>query len=278
MGRDALIHHTFIKNVWAKQLVAVIIVFLLLLAAGCKTTGSSSTTTVLRQIPREDRVPLMVLNFKNSTLKKLSEEYQPWEFGIPSMIMTDLETIGIFNIISREMLKEVLREQALQQTGLVDEKQAVEFGKIVAARYVLTGTFMVIDGSLRIESRLLSVEYGTQLGAAAVTGRTDSFFDLEKQLVLEMTKHLGTVLTPEEEAQIASNIETRSLEASLHNYAGEIALYKAKDLKTQGKKDVAEKLILEARIRFEKALQHDPQYERARKNLASLTLGMPMTL
>ncbi len=263
---------------WMNRLLIILLALLLFPVASCKTTGSSSAPTILREIPREDRVPLMVLNFKNGTLKKLSEEYQPWEFGIPSMIMTDLETIGIFNIISREMLKEVLREQALQQTGLVDEKQAVEFGKIVAARYVLTGTFMVVDGSLRIESRLLSVEYGTQLGAAAVTGRTDSFFDLEKQLVLEMTKHLGTVLTPDEETQIASNIETRSLEASLNNYAGEIALYKAKDLKAKGKKDVAEKLILEARIRFEKALQHDPQYERAQKNLASLTMGIPMTL
>jgi TolB-like protein len=256
-------------------------VFLLLaVLSGCQTTGSTlaGSSKVLREVPRADRIPVMVLNFRNGTLKDKAELYEPWELGLPSMIMTDLETIGVFNIISREMLKEVLREQAMQQTGIVDEKQAVQVGRIVAAKYVLTGNYMALDGQLHIESRLLSVEYGTQLSAAAVTGQVSGFFDLEKQLVLEMTRHLGAVLKPNEEKLIASNVETTSVDASLQNYAGEIKLYKAKDLEAEGKNKQAEKLILEARLRFEQALQYDPGYERAKMNLASLSMGIPMTL
>ena len=260
---------------------AVLLVLLsLLLLAGCQTTGSSlaGASKVLREVPRDERIPVMVLNFRNGTLKDKADLYEPWELGLPSMIMTDLETIGIFNIISREMLKDVLREQAMQQTGIVDERQAVQVGRIVAAKYVLTGNYMALDGKLHIESRLLSVEYGTQLGAAAVTGQVSGFFDLEKQLVLEMTRHLGAVLQPEEEKVISAKVETTSVDASLQNYAGEIKLYRAKDLEAEGKKEQAEKLILEARLRFEQALKYDPGYERAKMNLASLSLGIPMTL
>ena len=250
------------------------------LISSCQTTGSTTAGSgkVLREVPRGERIPVMVLNFKNGTLKNEAATYEPWEMGLPSMIMTDLETVGIFNIISREMLKEVLREQALQQTGIVDERQAVKMGRIVAAKYVLIGDFMELNGQLHIESRLLSVEYGTQMGAAAVTGRVDGFFNLEKQLVLEMTRHLGAVLQPAEEERITSQVETTSVDASLQNYAGEITLYRAKDLRAEGKKDQAEKLILEARVRFEHALKFDPGYARAKMNLASLSMGIPMTL
>jgi hypothetical protein len=37
-------------------------------------------------------------------------------------------------------------------------------------------------------------------------------------------------------------------------------------------------LLKQARIRFEIALKHDPGYQRARDNLASLTMAIPMTL
>ncbi len=266
---------------FVKSIMNVIGLLLLLVGiSACQTTGSTlaGNSLVLREVPRADRIPVMVLNFRNGTLKDKAELYQPWELGLPSMIMTDLETIGVFNIISREMLKDVLREQAMQQTGLVDEKQAVQVGRIVAAKYVLTGNYMALDGQLHIESRLLSVEYGTQMGAAAVTGQLTGFFNLEKQLVLEMTRQLGAVLHPEEEKLVEANVETTSVDASLQNYAGEIKLYRAKDLESEGKKDQAEKLVIEARLRFERALQYDPGYERAKMNLASLSMGIPMTL
>ena len=251
---------------------------MLLTLAGCKATGSSSTVEVLRDVPREQRTVLMILNFKNSTLQDRAAKFGPWEFGLASMVMTDLETIGLFNILSRELLKDLLQEQAFQMTGLVDDRQAVQMGRIAAAKYVVTGTFMEMDGTLRIESRLLSVETGTQLGASAVTGQTKTFFDLEKQLVVEMTRYLGVTLDDSEARKISNQVETRSMDASLSNYAGEMVLLKAKNMKAAGKTAGAKELLSQARIKFEIALKHDPGYQRARNNLASLTMAIPMTL
>ena len=245
---------------------------------GCQTAASPAAKQVLRQVPREERTALMVLNFRNATLKERAAEYEPWEFGIPSMIMTDLESIGLFNIQSWDMLKDVLEQQAFQSLGVVDEKEAVRIGRIVAARYLLSGSFMILDGNLRIESKLLSVEEGTLLGAASVSGRIDRFYELEKELVLEMTGHLGALLTPAESAALSGNVETRSVDASLSNYAGEFALVQAKELKRKGKPEQAESRLREAKERFRAALKHDPGYMRARSNLAALALAMPMTL
>ncbi len=261
-------------RLWILVLIAVYCL------TGCAAGGPTgpSAKTVLRKIPREERVPLMVLNFKNTTLKDIANQYQPWEFGIPSMIMTDLETIGLFNILSWERMKDISEQLKFQYEGMVDEDQAVEVGRLAAARYIMTGNFMIMGQTLRIEAKVTSVESGIQLGASAVTGRIDQFFELEKKLVTTMTSYLGAVLTADEKARLAQNVETVSIDASLNNYAGEVALIKADQFKVQGRKDLAKKLIEQARTKFEKALEQDPGYRRAQKNLTRLAMAVPMTL
>jgi TolB-like protein len=256
----------------------LILAVLVILLSGCAATDSALPVNTLRQIPREERVPLMVLNFKNSSLKNSANEYQPWEFGIPSMIMTDLESIGLFNILSWERLKDISAQLKFQYQGMVDEDQAVEVGRLAAARFLLTGNFMIIRQTLRIEVKVFSVESGIQIGASAVTGKIDQFFELEKKLVIGMTAYLGTVLTVDEKSRLLQNVETTSIDASLNNYAGEVALRKADQLKVQGRKDLAKELIQQAQAKFEKALEHDPNYQRAKKNLAGLAMAVPMTL
>lgn len=257
------------------------IALLTLLIAGtsCTSTGSNATApTVLRSIPRDQRTVLMVLNFKNSGAKEASSEYQPWEHGIASMVMTDLESIGVFNVLSTERLNDILAQQAFQLTGAVDAKSAIKVGEIAAAQYLLTGSFLVINKELYIEATVFSIEKGVALGASSVRGRFDSFFELEKQLVIEMTSYLGVLLDAEEQVWFTAQIETRSVDASLSNYRGEMALLQAKEYRVKGKPDLAAKMIEEARTRFEKALKIDPAYERAKRNLSSLTMAMPMTL
>ena len=114
--------------------------------------SSGPQKIVLRDMPREKRQGLMVLNFKNNTVKSKAQEFQPWEFGLSSMIMSDIESIGLFNIISREMLKDIVKEQEFQLSGLVDPRKAVKLGKLAAAKYILAGSFMEMNGGLRIES------------------------------------------------------------------------------------------------------------------------------
>jgi hypothetical protein len=192
--------------------------------------------------------------------------------------MADIESIGLFNIVSRERLKDILKEQTLQQSGLVDPESVVQVGKLAAAHYILTGSFMEMNGTLRVEAQVFSVESGAQLGAASVTGQTDQFFEIEKELMFKISEYLKVMLADESKANIARNIETRSVNASLSNYAGEINLSDAAELLQKGKSAEAKKLKKLARSNFKKALKYDPKYKRAKKNLVKLTQGVPLTL
>jgi TolB-like protein len=262
-----------------RNLRYMILLAALLTALACATTGQDAAAKrTIRSIPRNQRTVMMVLNFKNSSVKDAASTYQPWEIGIASMVMTDLESIGVFNVLSKERLRDILDQQAFQLTGAVDEKTAVEVGKLAAAQYLLAGSFMVVNSELYIEATVFSIEKGVALGASSVRGRFDSFFDLEKQLVVELTSYLGVLLNADEQVWFTAQIETRSADASLDNYSGEMAVLKAKELRAKGRSDLAAKLIEEARAKFERALKIDPAYERAKRNLSSLTMAMPMTL
>jgi len=257
-----------------KRTVIILSILIFSINFGC----DSSSKMQLRKLPRNQRKAMMVLDFKNNTPKSRASEFTPWEFGIPSMLMTDLEAIGMFNLITRDQIREILKEQELQMTGLTDPEQGVEVGKIAAAKYMLSGTFVEVEGNLRIESRVYSVETGTQLGAASVSGRTDSFFELEKQLILKVVEFLGTMLSDEEQKQLAGNVETKSVKASLNNYQGELALMKAEILKSKGLEKEADEILKDAKNDFQQALKYDPNYERAKENLSKISLAIPVTL
>ncbi|HPI93454.1 MAG TPA: CsgG/HfaB family protein, partial [Deltaproteobacteria bacterium] len=235
-----------------------------------KTTG-----TIL---PRAERPGLAVLRFTNTTPKERAINFQPWEYGIAALLITDLEETAMFNIVDRERINDILKEIRLQKSGLVDPNSAVAIGKLVAAKYILTGTFMEMKGQLKISGQVYSVEKGIQLGATSVTGKTENFFLLEKDLFTKVTHIMGVVLDDEKQNKILNTFETKSVYASLKNYAGEIALMMAAELKKVGKAEESDRLEKDAKLKFEEALEYDPDYERAKRNLVKLVMAIPMTL
>ncbi len=240
--------------------------------------GTTQKTRYLKTVPRSERKGLAILNFINTSPAELSAEFQPWEFGIPAMLMTDLESIGLFNLVSRERLNNIIAEQKLQASGLVDPQTTVKLGRLMAAHFILTGSFNVVDGHMRIETNVFSVQSGVQLGAATVSGNTEMFFELEKQLVFKVSYYLKAMLNEKERIEIAYNVETRSIKASLANYAGESALLEAREFKGSGESEKSDFAFQRAKDSFKKALNYDPDYQRAKNNLRQLLMGVPLTL
>ncbi len=247
--------------------IMILLVVLLFLNCGGKQV-------ILRDIPRNRQKSLAVLKFKNQSS---SSEYNPWEMGLSSMLMTDLLKIGVFKIVSRERMKEILKEQQLGLTGIVDTTTAQEIGKVLGAEYILMGTFIEFKGTLRIEAQIFHVEKGTMVKADEITGNTERFFELEKELVYAISQNLEIALSEGEKKQLAKAIETRSVKASLENYDGIEKIEKAQELEKAGKNKEAEKLKKQAKSKFKKALEYDPEYEEAKENLDKLGLAVPIS-
>lgn len=255
------------------RILAIISVAIVLSACSTASLGSSHPG-----ISRSDRTGLAVLNLKNATPKDSAGQFQPWEYGIATMLTTDIEAIGIFNVVERERLLDIARELELQKTDLVDKETAVTIGKMTAATYILTGSFTEMNGQLRIAVQIFSVEQGIQLGAASMTGKTEEFFLLEKRLFIKVIEFLEVMITEEKRARIMDTIETKSVDASLKNYSGEMAVAKAGTLKKAGRDDEALRLLGQAKKEFSEALAYDPDYARAKNNLATLAMAIPITL
>ncbi len=71
-------------------------------------------------------------------------------------------------VVERQRLAEVLREQELALSDLVEPHQAVTVGRILAADYLVTGTVIPMSESVVIFSRILNVETAVIESAAQV--------------------------------------------------------------------------------------------------------------
>lgn len=61
-------------------------------------------------------------------------------------------------LVERNRLDEVLAEQQIQLTGLVDTSTAIRVGEILAAQYIVTGSVIEMTGSVVIFGRVINVE------------------------------------------------------------------------------------------------------------------------
>ena len=271
-----------------KQIIQILVVLLglLIITMGCVTTEKNIDQSQEQKInksanvsiPRSDRIGLAVLKFENTTSLERASYFQSWEYGLAAMLSTDLVQTEVFNIVDRVRLNVIIEEQKLQTSGLVDPRTAVTIGKLIAAQYILTGTFMVVGEELKIMAQVFSVEKGILLGSSSVTGKTENFFLIEKDLFIGVTKIMRVILDEEKKYKILRTFETKSVDASLENYSGEIAMMKADEMKKLGKEKESTMFKNDAKQKFKKALRYDPEYERAKQNFANLVKAIPMTL
>ena len=68
-----------------------------------------------------------------------------------------------FVLVNREDLQKMLEEMALQQTGLIDEKQTVKTGKGLAANQVVTGRLGLLGKTFVMQAKRVDVETFTTL-------------------------------------------------------------------------------------------------------------------
>ncbi len=80
---------------------------------------------------------------------------------ISDRIRIEIDKLGVYNIIERGLMEEVLREQAFQLTGACTESSClVEVGRMLAVHYIVGGSVSKIGKLFTIETRIIDVESG----------------------------------------------------------------------------------------------------------------------
>ncbi|MDH5656922.1 MAG: CsgG/HfaB family protein [Spirochaetia bacterium] len=182
---------------------------------------------------------ISILYFKNHTGRS---ELEWISKGITDMLIGDLSQVEDLNLVEREDLNKILKEQSLSQSGLTEGKE-IEIGRLLSADYLIIGSYAVSGNKIRIDSRITDTMSGKVLHSVKTEGNMVSFLDLEKILAGSIIDKLGKKRPPGLEKK-----ETDSLKAAEYYYQG-------LDLLDSGNAD-------QALVEFNRASDTDPDYAK----------------
>lgn len=133
-------------------------------------------------------ITVAVLDFKNSSgLFNLDV----LEKNVPEMLKTELSRPGSgIWVVERQKLEMILQEQALAQTGLIDQKTAQEVGQLAGAQYLLTGEISLSGSRLRLDCHILKVATGQVRGEKVVGGDRNVSEEMVRMLASNILHNL----------------------------------------------------------------------------------------
>ena len=111
------------------------------------------------------------------------------------MLITDLSISKDIRLVERERLNDVLKEIDLQKNPYFDSASAAQLGKGLGAGIIVTGSFMVMNDTMRIDARLIDVDSSEVLLAVESNGTKDEFFNVQAQLAKKILSGIGSELT-----------------------------------------------------------------------------------
>lgn len=130
--------------------------------------------------------------------------------GTMDSLITALTQVPDFVLVDRATLSHVLKEQALQQSGLVDAQTAVRLGKLLGVQAIIHGRVQVMGERVRLSASFIDAESGRVRRAEQVTGVLNDVFDLQDQLAHKFVADQGVTISPKADKQMVTMLRSTS--------------------------------------------------------------------
>jgi TolB-like protein/predicted transcriptional regulator len=179
-------------------------------------------------------------------------KYNALSKGIADMLITDLSKIKGVTIVEREKLEKLIQEIKLGQSKYFDPTTAQKLGKGLGAQNILTGSFYILDNTIRMDARLIDVQTGGIIFAEQVSGNKNNFFALHQQLANLLAKKLNIPYSPD-----LSGLYKASDEVTLTEV---VNFSNALELQDEGMNGEAKQLL-------EKTIKTNPKFHFAQNKL-----------
>jgi TolB-like protein len=109
-------------------------------------------------------------------------ESQNYVEAATDKMVTQLVELRRFKVIERAKLEEVLQEQTLQVSGVVDEKTAVDVGRVAGADAIVLGNVSVIGPSTTVSARVIDTKSSEVIVAKNMRAERTDLEDVEKMI------------------------------------------------------------------------------------------------
>lgn len=116
------------------------------------------------------------------------EDYDALRRGLASLTISELASNNAVRVVERAQLQALLQEQNLGREGRVDPQTLARIGRLIGARYMVTGTMFDNRGDVRVDTRIFDVETGEILQTQSVRGRMNDLFDMVPRLAQQLMR------------------------------------------------------------------------------------------
>jgi TolB-like protein len=148
-------------------------------AAGARAQQAAATPAAAADQQQDTRPGIAVLNFDVNAVGVADREGEmSLGPGLASMTLSELAAYPSVRVVERTQLQQILQEQNLGHEGRMDEATMSRIGKLVGARYMVTGVLVDLHGNLRLDVRVFDTETSVIGKTETVMGKMDNIFDI----------------------------------------------------------------------------------------------------
>lgn len=90
--------------------------------------------------------------------------------AVSEIMRTELIDTNRYRVVERSQINKTISEQRFQKSGLIDDKSAVELGKLLGADLIVIGSVVKIGTSYTINSRMIDMKTGEAKMGKNATG------------------------------------------------------------------------------------------------------------
>jgi len=96
-----------------------------------------------------------------------------------------------YQLVERKKLMKLLEEQDIGTFKLADEKTRLRLGRILGARYMIFGAFIIYESKLQVDARIVEVETSITKKGASVHTSVQEYEEAPKHLFQQFKQENG---------------------------------------------------------------------------------------
>jgi TolB-like protein len=154
----------------------------------------ASLLSVAASAAAQDRPTVAVLYFDNGALVRPAD-YAPLSKGMADMLITELSSNAKLRVVERDRLQAILDEMKLAESDKVDRGTAVRIGRLLNARHLLTGGYVVDpkEKQMRLDVRAIDVETSEIVFGETLSGDPGNVFGLVNDLAQRVSRRVESL-------------------------------------------------------------------------------------